>query len=778
MSARNPVIGVVVFCVAMSTLLLQLVQTRIFGVVYWNHLVYLIVSIALLGFGISGTWLAFGKDTWLARTLTLHKAAWGYLISALVSTLILPRLGINLSEFFEGTAQIRLLFTYAVAVMPYFFGGWILASIFRDYTKSIHFLYFLDLVGAGLGCLLYVLLMQPLGAINLVLLSVALVFIPIAGSAISSHQFAGIGFIGVLVVLASLSSHEGEINQSIVPEKDKAFNQNWANLEEGDEAIIEYSEWNTISRIDVVTTKNNPDHHRIYIDGDAWTGVTTREENTFPPYAPSSEYMLNNSMPYILHRDMENVLIIGAGGGSDVRNALRAGAQHIDAVEINPTTYEIGLNALADANQGLYHLPEVSLFNEEGRSFIRRSPILYDTIMLHGIDTFAALNAGAYVLSENYLYTVEAFKDYISHLTPGGTLCVTRWMHPAEGPRLFAVALEALYELGIENPESCIVAASDDWMTVLVRNTPFPEEDIKKLRTEAIQSNGKIAFPPEPDAQGTELIVKDYAESRLANTQAAFLRDYIYDIAPVYDNSPFFFHYERLRYMLNILEEDGPGNLIRGHWSGMALYILLFLTLVVVVVFMFLPLRAHTSHSLTGHRRWLLYFACLGAGYMFMEITLMQRFGLLLGHPARSLALVLGTLLIASGVGSALTGKYNLSPARMLPLLFILIVLCAVAYPAIIQWALPMSLFARGLITVVLIAPLGLLMGVPFPSGMIRVSESDERAVPWMWGVNGGASVLGSIVAILLAINFGFTQVLLLAGLIYLGAAYLFRTAE
>lgn len=778
MLPRIPLIGLVVFCVAMSTLLLQLVQTRIFGVVYWNHLVYLIVSIALLGFGISGTWLAFGKESWLARFLTLHKAAWGYVIFGLLSTLVIPRIGVNLSEFFEGTSQARLLLTYGVAVMPYFFGGWILATIFRDYTERIHFLYFLDLMGAGLGCLLYVLLMQPLGAINLVLLCCALVFFPICVLEFGRQRLTAFGIGAVAVVLVYLSSQHVGISESISPEIDKAINKNWANLEAGDEKVIEYSEWNTISRIDVVTSKQRPNDHRIYIDGDAWTGIPVLGEDSFTAFEPRSEYMLNNMMPYLLHRDMENVLVIGAGGGTDVRNALRAGAQRVDAIEINPTTYHIGLDEFRDVNNGLYHRPEVSFHNEEGRSFIRRSSLEYDTIMLHGIDTFAALNAGAYVLSENYLYTVEAFKDYISHLKPGGTLCVTRWMHPAEGPRLFGVALEALYELGVENPEQCIAAASDNWMTVLVRNTPFSEEELAVLRAETIESGGKVVYPPEADAEGTEKVVKDYAAARIGGTQGEFLRGYIYDIQPVYDNSPFFFHYERMRYMLNILEEDGPGNLIRGHWAGMALYVLLFLTICVMGVFMFVPLLAHTEGSLGDYRRWLLYFACIGTAYMFMEIALMQRFALLLGHPARSLSLVLGTLLISTGVGSALTGKYNLSPTRMLPVLGVLIVLCAFVYPSIVQWALPMSLAARGLITIVLIAPLGMLMGVPFPSGMLRVSQGDARAVPWMWGVNGGASVLGSIVAILLAMNFGFMQVILLAGVAYLGAGYLYKTAK
>ena len=227
-----------------------------------------------------------------------------------------------------------------------------------------------------------------------------------------------------------------------------------------------------------------------------------------------------------------------------------------------------------------------------------------------------------------------------------------------------------------------------------------------------------------------------------------------------------------------MLEEDGPGNLIRGHWAGMALYVLLFLTFGVVGIFMFLPLMVRSNGEFKEYRSWLLYFACIGTAYMFMEIALMQRFALLLGHPARSLALVLGTLLIATGLGSYLTGKYKLSPTRMLMILAVLIFISAFAYPSIIRWALPLSLVSRGVITILLIAPLGLLMGVPFPSGMLRVSEKDERGVPWIWGVNGGASVLGSIVAILLAMNTGFMQVILLAGIIYAGAAYLYKTSS
>lgn len=758
--------ALVAFTVAMSTILLQLVQTRIFGVVFWNHLVYFIISIALLGFGISGTLLTFSHRPLIRRLLSLPACAVMFTATALVSTLVMPQLGISLSNIFTGGQMARLIITYSAAVLPYFFGGWILGGLFRDNAKHMHFLYFSDLIGAALGCVVFVLGMQPLGAVVLLAACCALVAVPVL-----CWQARGAVRVILLVlvcgVLAYVCAERRLLNDRIVPEPTKAFTENWANLEPGDRKVVSLSEWNSISRIDVVSSEKRTDDIRIYIDGDAWTTGVVDPPDPPTPWDPDNEFMLGHALSYILHKDYENSLVIGSGGGIDVWQALRAGARLVDAVEINPTTWRVGLEEHRQVNNNLFHRPGVQAYNEEGRSFVRRTDKRYDLIMMKGIDTFAAINSGAYVLSENYLYTVDAMKDYISHLAPGGTLCIMRWRHPAESPRLFITALEALYALGVAEPERHILAtAKKERVAVLVHAAPFSDDELARIEAHVRRyPEGDIFYPVRAGfGAGEEAAVyRDYAAKRAEGKQAEFFAAFPFAVEPVWDDSPFFFHFDKPSRMLAVFGEKDSGSLIRGHWPSFTLFALLGFTLLAVVLFMFLPLAAHGRGDTPHFLRWLTYFICLGVAFIFVEIALMQRFALLLGHPSRSLVLVLGALLFFAGLGSFLHERARLSLRVTLALLVLAILCCAFVYPAVIQAVLGYSLAMRAVVTLLLVAPLGLLMGMPFPAGIRRVSSYGDQAVPWMWGVNGGSTVLGSILAILFAIHGSFTVVLVLA---------------
>ncbi len=371
------------FSVAAATLLLQLVQTRIYAVVFWNHLVYFIICIALLGFGISGTWLSFGDKTRLARFLTLTNAAVGFVVSAVLSSLIIPRMGVSLAEiFYDFFHFFRLVVTYVFAVFPYFFAGWMLGSIYRDFAKSIHFLYFADLVGACVGCLLFLVCVQSFGVVGLVVVCCVLVAVPPFVFS-RKHPVATVAALVCVAMLVAVGVQREALSRSIVPEQTKAFQKLYRDLDRDDDKIHEFSEWNSISRIDVVGTRKSQEK-RIFIDGDAWTGMRPETHVPHPPWDPDAHRMISWAAPYVIQSNPESVLVIGSGGGVDVYNALRARPKHVDAIEINPTTARIVVEEYSELTHGVFDDPRVNLYTEEGRSFVRRSGKDYDVIVMMG----------------------------------------------------------------------------------------------------------------------------------------------------------------------------------------------------------------------------------------------------------------------------------------------------------------------------------------------------------------------------------------------------------
>ncbi|HRI88346.1 MAG TPA: hypothetical protein PK869_08775, partial [Candidatus Hydrogenedentes bacterium] len=740
------------FSVAAATLLLQLVQTRIFSVVYWNHIVYFIISVALLGFGISGTWMSFGEDSRLARTLTVPLAGFLFFVSTLVSSLVMTQLDVNSAALATSKSSQWLLYlTYSVAVLPYFFSGWILGLVFRDYAEHMNFLYFADLVGAAAGCILFIVLIRPLGAVTLVIVAAGLVTFP----ALALYPRSRVSLYGGILCVATaigIISFEFEIDRSIRPERTKAIVAMY-HLTGGERSVspsLEFSEWNPISRIDVTGSVRHRGEYRGFIDGDAWTAMVLDRKEPRKPWKLEEQCLMTWASPYLLKWAPESVLVIGSGGGVDVLNAICAKAKQIDAIEINPTTARIVVDEFADFTKQVFGQPTVSVHCEEGRSFVRRGGKHYDVIIMNAIDTFAALNSGAYVLSESYLYTVEAMKDYLTHLTPGGILNISRWKTPAESVRLFAVMLEALYELGYENPESHLIAAynpRNEFIGFMASNQPFTTEHVDTIRGHVSQHGLEMVFPirAEDESYAVQRTIAKYADLRREGKQLDTLAEFNYDARPVWDDSPFFFNFLSVRQLFMARYTSSASQILRGGRASLTLFTLLGLLTVVVVLFMVLPLLKRGRARIPRFKSWLAYFLCLGISFIFVEIALMQRFSLLLGHPARSLALVLATLLLFAGIGSQARAMLRLPLAVGLAGGIVSILVAAFVYPYIVPLVLGWELWQRGLVTAVLVAPLGFFMGMPFPEGIRLVATHARDAVPWMWGVNGGATVLGSV---------------------------------
>lgn len=484
------------FSVSLAVVLLQFLQTRLYSVLFWNHFVYFVISIALLGFGISGTWLALGERTWLARRLGLRGAGVLFVVSTLLSTLVVPQATLDLAKLQADPSRLLQLFlTYSAAVLPYFFAGWVLGILFREHAARIHVLYFADLIGAACACLGFVVLIRPLGLVPLLVLNCAIVGVPCLLERREPKQLASAG--ALCAALLTLLPFSRAIDVSILPESSKTMMAwGWSEAP-GDGPVHEFCEWNGISRIDVVSRKSEPQFHRVFIDGDAFTEIS-EGFRTVVPFDPAQDHLIVSRMPYLLKQAPADVLVIGAGGGVDIWHALRGGAANVDCVEINPTTYRLGLDVYREQNGGLFHRPGVHLHNEDGRSFVRRADKRYDVVMLQGVDTFAASNAGAYVLSETYLYTVEAIRDYYQHLKPGGILCISRCYTSEEAMRLFVNTLEALYAEGVAQPDAHVTlhGTLPSWMCVLVKkDEPFSAAELELQHGYLLERGILLLFP-------------------------------------------------------------------------------------------------------------------------------------------------------------------------------------------------------------------------------------------------------------------------------------------
>jgi hypothetical protein len=482
------------------------------------------------------------------------------------------------------------------------------------------------------------------------------------------------------------------------------------------------------------------------------------------------------------HRD---VLVIGPGGGRDVLTALSMGSGPVTGVEINPITVELMRTRFRTFSGGLYDgFPGVTIVNDDGRSFLGRSSARYGLIEASLVDTWAASAAGAYALTENTLYTVEAFGDYFDHLTPDGIVCFNRWFTapPVESLRLVSLAREALVRRGVANPGDHVMVVhtdpSDTMMpslgSILVKASPFSAAEVATLRAFAADRRFVVAYTP-----GSGSVDVAFREL-LGPNGAQFVRSYLYDISAVSDDRSFFFSRVPVMQWLKRRLGLAPAGTVAVPLGlgGQTLVVALAATAAATLVLLLLPWlaralrrgRGPTSAAAgAGAATWALYFVGLGLGFILVEIVLIQRFSLFFGYPVYSLSVVLFTILLSSAVGSLASGR--LTSRRALPAalgaLVAALLIYALVLPPLLGAARGAPLAARIALAIASIAPLGFLMGIPVPSGLRRAGAAAGALVPWAWAVNGGASVFGSALAVLISMTYGFTASLVAGAIAY-----------
>src|SRR5882762_3438334 len=535
-----------------------------------------------------------------------------------------------------------------------------------------------------------------------------------------------------------------------------------------DPAWVEFARWNALSRVEV---DRQGQAKAIVIDADASTYIMTCDLTHWR--GSEWEQDLMSAPPALANvlRPHGEFAIIGPGGGVDVLRAVANGSPNVTGIEINPIIADtIMRGRYADYAHHLYERPEVHIHVTDGRSFLRSTPQQFDVVQMTLVDTWASTAAGAFALSENNLYTVEAFREYFEHLKPDGMIAITRWefRHPREALRVVAVAIEALHRLGVANPARNFIVASKGTLdedgipvVVLAKKTPFTaeEESAVQAHFQRYPQLTSLYLPSQP-------VFNAFSDLIASNDPYAFARQYAYNVSPVSDNAPFFFFTLKAG---QILGEKGlqQGVDWKVNLGVLVLLLVLVISVVAVLAFLVLPL-ALRGRSRRHSPLPLLYFVAVGLGYILVEIAFIQRFVLFLGHPTYALTVVIFLLMLSSGAGS-LFSRLWLPRTEMVwvPLVLVMATLTFDLFfmPNRLAALVGLGLGYRFLISAVLLVPLGFVMGMPFPTGLRALDpagrgSSEQRstadnAVEWAWAMNAAASVLGSVLAIVIAIQFG-----------------------
>ncbi|MFH0946543.1 MAG: hypothetical protein V2A76_15210 [Planctomycetota bacterium] len=742
---------------------LQVLLPRVFSVVLWYHLGFFAVSLAMLGLATGGLVVRrrnrSGVPVDLASLATLSSLA----IS--LSLIVVLRLPIDPTRLLDTWYDPALFLLLALLLaLPFVCLGTLICGTLSAGREAIGRVYGASFFGGGAGALLFLLAMETIGTPRT--LGVA-ALLPLFGS--FPTRRAGRPVAALLLALAAIA-----IPETIIPLTSR---KHFPRIPAG--RVLD-EQWNSFSR---VTFYENPEHHGLWqidpaarsslpesigvaIDSWAITSILKRETPTtrlsfldlYPP-----------TVAFVAAPPGHRALVIGAGGGVDVLAALQAGAGHVTAVEINPLIVDAVRGRFSDYSGRLYEDPRVEVVVSEGRHFVESDARRYDRIVLSGVDTFAATEAGAFALSENYLYTVEALKQFYLHLEPGGILALARWWFepPRQTLRLAVTATEALSELGITDlRQRVIIARAGVNSLFLLKKGEYSQEEREGL-LQACQRRG--AVPVHPIERGQAGAAPSLFEQALCLEGAKEVAArHVFRVDATTDDRPFFFENSHLSTLFR-----GEGNWIHGRLGGQELLV----ATLVVLLLLSLPLlwlsRAPAEPGSRGALLPSLPFLLLGFAYLCVEIPLMQRLSLVLGHPVFAVAVVLTSMMLGSGAGSLVAGTLDRLKAPVVTfgaaLVVAIVPICS--HPALLDVSVGQGTAARAAATVAFLSLPSFLMGMPFPLAVRLLEERHPHLVPTAFAANGVGSVLAGPIAVLLAISFGFQAVLMVAVGSYLLAA-------
>lgn len=775
--------------IACSTLMSELAINKALSFSTWGSLGYMIIGSAIFGYAIAGVVLGVWRPHRRYDTpKLLGIVSLIYAFSIALAHVIMNEVPLNFEEFATHPVKQVLYFVawYVVLLIPFSASGFIIALILTEFSSRANRLYAADLIGAGIGCLAVVPLFPLVGPSGQYMMSsamgalAALCFFPPALRAIRVVcSIAAIVFFSMSVLVETI--YPVETHQAKRGRMDDYTAGN-----------ITVAHWSFLSKIEVAPRPDEPSG-MIWFDGGLMQSAIDQFDGDFEEARMDPRVRGANSLPYRL-RDSEDVLIIAPAGGREVRAALAWGAGKVTGVELDPTVVSLVQNDISNYIGDLYRDDRVTLINDEGRSFVRHSGQKYNVIQFVSAYSVEAIHAGATNLATSYLVTEESFADYLDHLKPSGILAISRDLNL----RLYFLAWRALEQRGLEALSRLVLLRNDGETlgrnTLLISLEPFTEHELTMIASIAKAEGMQVNYAPpalmnqvdvgrdltsEPK---TRRIIEGFVGSRI-DQRSKFLAALPFDVSTVSDDRPFFNDFRYITKDLKANLEDVPEEIaeyVSKTWyvpylpiGYLARVVVLCVAAILGVLFLIFPLARWQSAGIQTSQQKisLVFFLALGLGFMWVEIVLIKVFILFLGSPVYSISVVLFALLVSAGIGSFVSPSIPgpLSAKLMIVWLAIFSASCTMifVYPQAFKLFLGAELPFRLLTAIVMILPVGFVLGMPFPVGLMHLSQTSPETIPWAWAMNGYATVIGISVAGFIALNTGFAALIFIALLSY-----------
>ncbi|MGB2694699.1 MAG: hypothetical protein WBD55_05860 [Dehalococcoidia bacterium] len=770
------------FFTTLSTLMYEILLTRIFSVTMWYHFAFMAVSVALFGMTVGALIVHLAPERFSDQQTRERLAQAALLFTLTLVLSFVVQLQIPFEPEWSFISILLVATTYLVISVPFIFSGIVVCLTLTRFPAQVSRLYAADLIGAGLGTITLIWLLNLLNdgpSTVLAIAALASLGAALFGWNSGKQRYAVAAYVGAALLVALALS-----NATLAQDQNAVLKIRYVKGGNDQPALTET--WNAFSRVSVL---GDPEHatypfgwglspacaggplvRQLFLVIDSTAGTPLTYYDGSKTGLAHLRCDVTNMAHYI--RSNGDVFIIGAGGGRDVLTSLYFKQHSITAVELNGDILNLVNGKYGDFTGHLDKQPGVRFVNDEARSYLARSDERYDLIQISLIDTWAATAAGAFALSENSLYTVEAWETYLDHLKPGGVLSVSRWYYgnrPMEAYRLTSLASTTLRRMGVERPRDHLIfikGVENELVgtgvgTILVGREPFSAEDVSKITLTATAFQFEMALTP--TSVGSDPVFAQIAE---AEDPGSISLGFPADISAPTDNRPFFFQMFHVWDMFNPSLYDNVDPILTKPF--VVLFSLVVTVLALTTFFILLPLALTTSRqALKGMTPFVVFFCAIGMGFLLLEVAQLQRLIIFLGHPTYALSVLLFSLLIFSGLGSLATERLlnagstaRLHVRHLWPLGALLVVLLAFGLltPATTHTFDAETTPVRIMFAVLILAPMGLFMGMPFPLGMKVASRYENAPTAFFWGVNGATSVCASVLAVAISLGWGISN--------------------
>lgn len=761
--------------ISVSIIAYQIALMRILSISQFHHFAYMIISVALLGFGCSGTLLSVYRKKALQFSYEITSLSSVFCSVSMVAGLyVFNHVDINpFLILWNITEGLPLLVFYMLIFIPFFFGALVICIAFMKFSENINIIYFSNLIGSAIGGIIVLGLFfffEPQkipGMISLLPLLAAVVVYPSI-----KYSFFIILFNVLFIAFSFVYNNEliiseyKSLSKTLLLPDTKIISEKVSPL--GQLTVVSSPALRYSPGLSLGYTGEIPTQLGLFSDGE-WLGAissSTDGEIDYLNYTTSA-------IPYLLKHDAR-VLVIGSGTGSELQLALQNNAAEITGIELNPQVID-----LLQQNSSILNNEKINIIIGEGRGVLSQLENKYDIITIPILEGFASSAAGMYSLHENYLFTVESFEAMIEHLKDDGIFAVTSWINtpPRHSLKLFTTLVQALENNGIIQPEYNI-AAIRSWgtVTIIVKKDKINSGDVQIINEFCDEKYFDEFYYPgisEDESNIYNVLAPDIyfqsAQKILFSDRKQFYSDYAFNLEPPSDDKPYFSHFLKLTNLFYLVETLGKESVTLYEYG----YVILIVTLVQIVVLAILLILVPVfflkkeAVQVGVKLKTLLYFSGLGIGYMFVEIVLIQKYILFLSHPIFSVSVVIASLLFFSGIGSYYSTKLSkLSDSNLIIIIILIITLSLIfftALPTIFSSLIHLDMTLKYIISFLLIAPIAFFMGMPFPIVIKKLAVNNSSLIPWAWSINGFLSVISAVLVPIIAMEFGFTFVVIFA---------------